>query len=399
MSTVAGEGAGTITSGQRLTSAIGTNRKIPNWDGNLINISANLIPLFKLTDAMKKNQEVHNVAYFHLETDILPTVIQIDATGYNSSATTIGVAAGHSARLQVGTTLKNLRTGEMLWVSSVVNDSTVGVTRQYCSTASGTLAANEEIAIISFADTEGNTSPSGESSEPTQKLNYVQTVRQAWEASRRDANIALYGGDELPRLQKDAYQKVLMNIERQMLFNNGLSANNPTQTGGAEYWIATNVVSVGGLLTEQYMIDNIIRPWFRVNNGMDSTMYGFCGENFIRALNSMGRDAIRYRPDDYGIGISIGEYETDWGTFKIVKHGLLTPKGSSVSAANNGWQGYFFGLQMDNIGRRTFKNSNLKIRKNIQQPDKDGVKHEYLADVGFAMYNEQSHLVAKGITG
>lgn len=396
-----GEGAGTITAGQRLQSAIATSRKIPQWDQNLIYISSNVAPLFALTDALKKTREVAGVSYFHLETDVLPTVVVTDAQ-YTSGLTTIGVTSGQSARLQVGTTLKVLRTSEMLVVTSVVADNNIGVSRGYAGTTPATINSGEEIAIIAFADTDGNTSPSGESSEPTQKLNYVQIFKQAIELSRRDQYTAAYGGDELPRLKKDALQKMMMNIERAMFFNNGVdsgSVSGRTQTGGVDYWLSTNVTNVAGLLTEQSWIDNGMRPWFRRNNNQDSSMYGFAGELFLRAANGWGRDGLRFRPDDNVAGINITEYNSEWGQVKFIKHGLFTPIGATVTAANSGWQGMFYGLNLDLVGKRVFKNSNLKFQMNIQTPDRDGVKHQYLADMGLFLGNEAAHLKLYGITG
>lgn len=395
-----GEGSGVGTLGQRATSAIGASRKQPQFTGELVYISANVVPLTAMIDKMRNSKEVAGTSYFHLETDELPTVVLIDGTGYPTTSTaTIGLASGHSARLTVGTTLKNLRTGEQLRVTSVTSDSNIGVTRQFASTPSGTLVANEEIAIISHCDTEGNTSPAGQSSEPTQKLNYVQCMREAWEASRRVKGSAVYGGDEMPRLQKAKLKKIRLDMERAMWFNSGVNSSNPTQTGGVEYWLSTNVTNVAGTLTETSLIDNLIRPAFRRNDGEDKSIYCFCGELFARALDGFGRDAIRYGTDDMGIGIEVRSYRTIYGTLQFVRHGLFTNIGSTVSSANNGWQGYAVALNMNLVGNRYFKNSKLKLRQNIQENDRDGEKHEYLVDVGFYLASEQQHVLLKGITG
>jgi hypothetical protein len=389
-----GDYAGTITSGQRTTAASAAARKKVQWQER-VNVSADVAPLYLALTKLGKSKTVNAPTYVHEETDWLPTTVTIDGTGYNSSVTTIGVATGHANRLTVGTLLKNLLTSEVLRVTVITSDSNITVVRGVGGTSGAALAANAEISILSFADTEGNTSPSGLSSEPTTKTNACQTFRQALELSGRDMELDTYGDSDYKRSQTDAAEAIMQKVEKQFLFSNAVSTSDPTITGGCEYYITTNLYDgAGSVLTETALIDSIITPWFRRNNSK-KMMMAFCGEKFLRAVDSFGRDNIRYATSDTGIGISVMKYRCNFGEIEFVRHGLMTPLGSGLGSSSYGWQGHFIGLNLELCGKRVYGGRSMKLLKNRQSPDKDGIKEEYLTDEGFILMSEQNHVIAK----
>lgn len=397
---VIGEGSGTIVTGQRKLSDIGSTRKKPIFTGEFVNISGDVAPLYLMTEKLGKSKEVGQASYFHLETDWLPTVVTVnDATDLNDSDTALVVDNGQAARCPTGTILKVLRTGEMLRVTALNNSThTLTVTRGVGGTTAAAILDNEEIAILSHAAAEGATSPESVSSEPTLKTNYCQTFRQALELSGRDVESDNFGPGELERISKDALESLTMKVEKAMLFQNGTgSSTDPTMTIGVEGWLSTNVTNVGGALTETTLIDSFITPWFRRNHGKKK-MIAFAGEKVRRAIDSFGRDMIRYAPSDTGIGINVMKYRTTFGEIELVPHGMMTPIGSSVTAANLGWQGYLIGLNMELVGKRVFSGRARKLYKNRQTPDQDGIKWEWIEDVGLYLASEAQHALLKGVT-
>jgi hypothetical protein len=51
------------------------------------------------------------------------------------------------------------------------------------------------------------------------------------------------------------------------------------------------------------------------------------------------------------------------------------------------------------IGYRFMRNRDTKLRVDIQAPDLDGWKDEYLTEFGWVVQNPQVHGVGKNITG
>ena len=392
-----GSGAGTIVSGQRKLVDIATARKKPQFTGETINISGDVAPLYLLIKKLGKSKKVNQASYFHLETDWLPVEVTNTTVG---TGTTVTITAGHEVRVAVGTILLCTRTGELMRVNSVASGS-LGVDRGVGGGGPGAVALQnpEPLLIVGFADTEGNTSPSGKSSEPTSKTNYCQTFRQALELSGRDLESDNYGPGELERIKGDALEAITQNMEKSFLLNNCTgTATDPSMTAGVLGLVTTNAYDVAGALTETALTDNFITPWFRRNNSKKRMMV-FAGEKFLRALGQFGLDNIRYASSDTGIGISVMKYRTNFGEVECVRHGLLTPVGNSNSAATYGMQGYAFGLNMEYVGKRVFGDRELQLLKDRQTPDRDGIKWEYLSDEGFYLASESQHAILKGITG
>lgn len=409
---VIGTGAGTITQGQRTLADIGATRKRPQWDGNTVNISAMVAPLSVFIDKTKKGKTVGQASYFHLETDYNPRSVAT-STSYTTE-TTIALASGQGAYVEAGSTLKNVKSGEVMRVTARSSD-TLTVTRGYMGTTVANIDSGQELNKLGSAFAEGSAAPNGISSEPTLKTNYCQTFRAALELSGRDINSDNFGEDETERIKKNTLEDLMLQRETAFLFNPGFNTSDPTATAGAEYWINTNVTNVGGALTETGLEDwwvGVMRRNF--NQSADVLVLG--GEKFRRALDGFGRDNIRFTPDDTVAGIEIGAWSSSFGRLKVVPHGLLSPLGTGVGASTTGtnlntngsaatigtggWTGYAFAINTALIGKRSFKNrGDVMLEADAQTPGTDGKKWVYTQDCGLYMASEKQHGKLYGITG
>lgn len=395
--TIIGENAGTITKGQRALSAIGSTRKRFQVLENVFeNISKDVTPLtFLLNRTGAAKRTVGQATFNHLETDRLPMAVQLDSSTYNSGVTTLNVLAGHGVRLVVGHVLKNLRTGTQMRVLTVSTDQ-ITVTRPYAGTTDANTVASEELEIIGFADTEGNTAQSGQSSEPAFKQNAVQTFRQAIDATGRDMQSDNYGPDEWERMKKDASDAIDMQMEKAFMFGNGISTSDPTATAGLEYWITTNLFNQAAAAMSEQSWNDYCMAFSRRNQGGGKKIC-LAGENMRRAVDSYGRDVIRYDPRDTVLGISAYSYQNSFIKLDMISHGLLSPLGTGNTVTNGSWAGYAFLLNLDKIGLAEFKNRGKMYRDHIETPGTDGQKAEYLADVGLYLVSEKNHAIIKGI--
>ncbi len=399
--TIFGELNFAVKKGQRNLGDTQAGRRVPQFTGETVNISADVAPLYLLTKKAGKAKAVQQATYFHLEKDILSTVVHDSGGGATSAAGSLSLLAGEGNRITINQALKVIRTGEIMLVTGFgLGADTPSVTRGFGGTPIGAVLANEEISIHTFVGTDGDTSPDGQSSEPFIKTNAVEIFRQSWELTGRDMNAENYGEEEVQRIKEENAEKIALQVERAFLFNNGVvTTGNQTMTGGCENYISTNVVNMaGGALGESFWRDNIVRPWFRRNQGAKN-MYFFGGENIISGIESIYVDRLRFSPEDEAMGLKIARVRTTFGEVKMMTHGLLTPDADSTSVTNFGHSGWAFGLNMDLIGRRYFKNRRLTLLENRQTPDRDGKKWEFLADEGFWMASEQQQLLIKGCAG
>lgn len=393
---IAGENAGTLTQGQRLTSAIGTSRKVFQYIDEFINVSEYTCPFYVLMRRLGKNKTVGGATFNHLETDRMPQAVQGDSATYLSTDVLVNLLAGHGVRVVPGNVLKNPRSGEMVRVTARATDA-LTLTRGFAGTTAAAVSASDEWTIIGFADVEGNTSQSGLSSEPAFVQNAVQTFRQSFEMSRRDMESAVYGPREKVRIMQDAADALTLQIEKTYLFSNGIATSNPTATAGMEYWVTTNVTNVAGALSEASW-NTFLKQCSRRNYNRKNILF-LAGELLMDALDGFGRDLLRYGPKDEFLGIKCTNYKNAHIDVNLMKHCLLSPVGSGVTAANAGWQGYGFFINLDLVGRAIFSGGDWTLRQDIEAPGTDGKKWEYLTDEGLYVMNEKAHGIIKGITG
>lgn len=410
-SDVIGGGNVSTTQGMRATSNIATARKQPQFIKS-VDINQNVCPLVALTKKLGKAKVVGRADYFHLQEDGNPIAVST-STSYNSSVTTIVLTANHGNRVTAGMYLKCLRTGEVLYVNNRSGDTLTVATRGTWSSVATTAASinsGEELQIIGSAFPEASTAPNGISTEPSIVTNYCQTFRYSIAASGRDMESNVFGSDEWKRLNNRAAEAIQRQKEMAFLTNNFLNANDPTVTGGVEYWISTNITNANGSLTESSLAD-IVRVWMRHNYG-ETNLVCFAGEMFTATLDGWGRDSLIFRPDDTMLGFEAATWQSSFGRLKIIRHGLLSQVGSGVPYSDNigsagsftnngsgGWEGYAFFLNMSNLGEVSWQNRTLRKEPHTETPGVDGEQDTWLEDCGVFMANEKSHSKVYGISG
>lgn len=392
---IVGAGYGTVTQGAKTQALLAAGRREPQYIG-YADISNDLAPLNALMKKFGKNRKVGSNAYFHLEDDQQPLFVTVsDAGGLSDSDTTMGVAAGHGARVVANMILYVERTEEMIRVTARATDS-LTIVRGFGGTTAAAINDAEEIRIQSMADTDGNTAPAAISGEPTSITNYSQIFKTAWDVTGRAQETEVYGPNEWSRLEQQHAGTVMRFKEQAYLTSNGRASTEPTATGGLPYWVTTNVTNAGGALDENSW-NSWLRTWLRRNVGQKSLCV-LAGELVTAALAGFARDAIRYAADDSVIGINCGKYRAENGMIVTIHpHGMLTAAYSSVTGANKGWPGWAFGINYSKLGECTFRK--LKRQQNIQTPGTDGRKDGLIEDAGLQLVSEQHHAIYKGVTG
>lgn len=388
-----------IAKGARKLSDIQSARKVLQVDHEMVSIQANVTPFIAFMEKLKKNKDVAQANYYTLLKDILPQTVTYGTATGETTGITLTLASGQGNSLVVGDILFVERTREVILVVGISAD-TLTVTRAFGtgSGAAATINDAEELQIQGSAFAENSAAPSGISSEPNMIQNYCQTFRQSVELSGRDEMSENYGGDEYARLVKDAKEAIDIKIEKAFMFNEAYYASDPTMTKGLLGWISTNSTNQAGVLDE-VSLATYNRGFQRHNVGRAKDCITFCGDNVRTALDAFGRDALRLRPADDMLGVKIQSWQSSFGELKFMQHALMSPLGSSQTAANRGRIGMMISVNTQLVGKRTFKGRGMKFSKNIEVPGTDGTKSGWTADVGLAVYSEKSMALMYGVTG
>lgn len=114
--------------------------------------------------------------------------VTVDATGYNSAATTINLAGAGSSELRVGATLKNIQAGvsEVAQVTAIASATQFTVTRGYGGTtaSNSTFAANAVVDIVGMPLQEASDIQTDVTQVPSVLQNYTQIVERSITISR-----------------------------------------------------------------------------------------------------------------------------------------------------------------------------------------------------------------------
>lgn len=384
-----GEDNNAVTDGQRGLSAVQSDRNKPQWIDKLLEINKDIAPLSVLLDKTGRVKEFGQAAYKHLEGDT--HYLQVEVNGSQTSGdTTVELTTGHGARVSVGDILYNVNTEESLRVTAISTDD-LTVTRGFGSSTAQAIDDNQQLLVLSQADTDGNTPPASKTIEPAIKTNYLQISKQTVELTGRACKQDNFGiADELAYQLKGASEALMIKRERTMLFG-ALNSSSPHATGGVDYWVTSNVTNAGGALDESTW-NTFLKSFFRRNRGASNLIF-YASENAMEAIHGFGRDLLRYDPKDKTLGIAVTNYQSPFGNIKIAEHGQL----SSLVSDELAKKSYAFNLDL--IKKAQWKGRGMHLMKDIETPGTDGKKHSFLVDWGLWLAKEKSHAILKGVTG
>jgi len=298
--------------------------------------------------------------------------------------------------------VKNTATGEVMFVNSVdTAGGTITVTREYgydADWSTGTQAADSSTASdnllkLGNAMEENSLSPESRIKQPNKEWNLIQTFRTPFEGSFDNEKEAKKTNESpRTRARRRKARQHRLEIERQLMFGERMDHSDEERrtTGGLTQFIKENVYDVGaengGTLTEaQFM--NYLEELFQW--GSDSKL--FIGSlSILRIINDFAKDHLELAPTDDTYGLNLKRYLTPFDTELYL---------SSSKLFKYDYSGFGMGLDLDNINYKVFAGRDSTLRTNIQEPDRDGWKDEYMTKAGLKLEQEKTHGIITGVTG
>jgi len=311
------------------------------------------------------------------------------AAGYTAGDTSIVVDNGsYFTKYDV---IQDTDTGEQMLVTAVnTSTNTLTVIRGFGTTSAGNISDDDKLLIMGNAFMEGEDPISPNVSNVTYVDNYTQIFRTPFDVTKTLNATRLYGGNERDRLRRKMAIEHLKGIELQFWFGekkeDNTSGNNVRRTtAGVKSRISTNVTNVGGNLTETAW-EAWLRKCFRYGS---SDKIVFACPLIISAVSVWAAGKLRMLPSDQTYGIHIMEYLSPHGRVRLVNHVLF----------EQGYDGYAFCIDMDNIWYRPLNGRDTKLLRDIQNPGADKILDEYLTEAGLQLDLEKTHGMMYGVTG
>jgi hypothetical protein len=342
-------------------------------------------------------QKLRSRPAFELETKWLedaPIPRNLTASGsFTMGAGTITLTAGQGQYNNPGDLWKDTLTGELMLVVSIATD-TVTITRGYAgSTAAASSGTADTILNMGNVSGHGTTSPAALQTTKTTKSNFCSIRKHAVQVTKTLEAVKTYGGSERQYQRVKKAQEHATDWEQMLLhgFKGSVTAsNNPAYTtGGLDFYVTSNVLSVTGTLTEATWLDFLPQVFrFCINAGSRRKIL-FASAELINTINSWGLSKLQVTPASERLsqtyGIDIKEYVCGFGKLYVTYHPLLS----------FGYLGYGYVLDLDGLELRPLRPTTLET--NIQANDADFFKDQYLTECGYMVAEDVCHGIVKGV--
>lgn len=382
----------TIRDGQvqtKGTKAINPDRHVVDMRSKIYTLDSGSNPALRSLTMRGQTVSIESFNPKWLEDQPVPEADAINnGAGYTSGDTAIVVDNG--AYHKAGDVIYVPRTQEYLLVSSV-STNTLTVVRSFGDPAAAALVDNDPILNLGLVDFEGNTSPVAKQTISVTLNNFTRILKTPVDLSRTLSQTKLYGGSERGRLRVKAGVKHARLLELE--FFHGTRSEDATgaqvrrSAGGLDFFVTTNILDAAGLLSESEFYEWLGTVY---RNGVDGATSSrrcmFAGQALINTISMWGQNKLQTdsgRNQRYGFSIST--LLTPYGELDIVYHPLL----------EGGFAGY--GYVCDMSGLMIGRLQPTVLETNIQAPDVDGYKDQYLSEQTYFVINQEAFGIVKGV--
>lgn len=356
-----------------------TNNNPRDMAANVFELEPNVAPLLAITSKLNSAPAI-NAKIEWLEDESMPRITTLSASAA-SNATAFGVAADI---FRVGDVIRNTVKSWGILVTATAAGAISGTV--VGGTAQTTATSGDELYLVSNANSEGATLREIKFPQLVNASNYCEITRTPFGLTATEKATQHYGGDEEARLKNKFGREHARSLEQIAFFGVRGISSTQRMAGGLLEFISTNSTGAGGALTEatwQTWLQKLFRYGSERKMVFVSPLVAAAVEGFARANLRVNDE----RANDYGVVMKT--YYSGQGIVDLVMH--RDWKDSST------YGGYAIGVDVDAVKYRPLRDTRLK--QNVQAPDYDGVKHEYITEASFQIVHERRHGVLTGVTG
>jgi len=345
-------------------------------------------PLTVLTKKLN-TKTTHNYRFDWLEDDMMARWATVK-TEANAGDTSVVLNTGEGALVAVNDLIKVASTGEILRVTAITGD-TLTVTRAFGQTVAQTIPANAKVLVVANAMAQGTGAGAEKYNNTVPVYNYTQIIKTAYSITNTLDAMKLYGGKELARLRKKKGIEHAVSIENALLFGErklDTTGSQPlTTTAGVLSFLSgtDNVVTLDTTtVTDPKLQKNALEDYIErvFTYGSDRKVW-LCSPDVITFVNRMAFDKLQIiqADNDKTFGLDITAFRTPHGTLNMIHHPLLT----------QGYAGYSITLDMEELAYRPLTGRDTTLKTNIQLPDEDGQRDQYITEMGLELRQPKKH--------
>lgn len=386
--------------GLRGTGSWGTDERPTNFREMILwrrpNGRAPLTALLSKT----KSEKVDDPTFSWWEEELNLVRLQINfGTGYATSATTVVVDSGNADELVPGdvllveAALTSSYTHEILVVSSVTDSSNFSIKRAQAGTTAATIANDTFLTKIGNVYEEGSLSPQAASRNPSKLFNYCQIFKTAYQVTETAKRTYARTGNALETDKKRKMFDHSTALELAFLFGKRYevasgSGGQPMRfTGGLLYlmsqYASSRITAFTTTPTESTLLDAVYPMWDYDTDAGDQRIV-FAGNGFLNSLNKLAKSSSSTRINFNGkvttYGMALHEWVFPQGTIYVRTHPLFNRHSRFTNDA--------FIFDPTALKYRYIRDT--KPQNNIQAPDADYEKGQWLTECGLEMQHAKT---------
>ena len=387
--------AATMVSGARNINSVPAARVVIDIADDIILWEPEATPLVTLTAGLRKKRKALQQQYQWIEKDPYPREVVVSGA-VTAIATALNVAAGNGARVATNYVLLNRRTRENILVRTVATDALSVVVRALGGVVDA-MVDGDILEFVGIAAEDGAGIGTLKSIQEVINYNYTQIFRTPFGFTGREANTEMYGGRDPVTEQKWQGIEHRKSIERAFFFGKRHSLTGPlgnpqTMTGGAEYYINSNVWDLGGNEPNERAFTEYLEYAMKYGDGGHAFGSGhkmlYASRRWVTVIEGWGKDRLRQTElGNSKVGMKVTQFVTTHGIIDIMP----------VNIFDGEHAGYAFLIDPNHVRYAYHQGRDTKLLKDRQGNDIDGEQHEYFSDCGFQMELEGAHGLLKGL--
>lgn len=277
---------------------------------------------------------------------------------------------------------------EILVVSSVASDTSFTVRRGQAGTTAVGIPTGSNLTRIGSVFEEGSVSPSVSNNNPTKINNFCQIFKTAYELTNTAQLTKARTGDPLKNDKKRRMFTHSVNLEKAFLWGKKFEETGPGGkprrfTGGLRQFITTNVTVFATTPTVDTFLNAVYKVFdFEGENGASNERIVLAGNQFLNTLNQIAKNAseIHHVGKIKVYGMDLHAFDIPQGTLAVKTHPLMNVHPKFQSSA----------FVINPAGLRYRYMRDTTPQDNIQAPDADTRKGQWLTECGLELHHEKT---------
>lgn len=303
---------------------------------------------------------------------------------HNNSTTTINVS--DATPFRTDDVFVTPATGERFLVSAIASATSLTVaTRPFQGTATA-LSGGEDAYILYGRAGENTLSAGFMTTDYTTQFNYAQIIKRSWGFSRSELKEMKRGPKEWAEQRRLADDLITEDLEHALLWGkkslNISGGITYRTTGGIDEFIVTNRVDLEGGIGYGD-IGWLVNQSTRHAPGKKVWLVS---RDFRQQVDAAGYPSVQLSQDENVLGMAVDKFRSSNGEFILVTHHGL----------ERGYGDRGFIVDTSHMSLAEF--DPIHVEENIQENDRDGVKHQTIGEVGAWMDTEKAHMTFSGAT-